>query len=207
MGLSSHSSSKNPLSTLAQALLCCRELQPLKGLQQSPGHPHASPAGTFLVLGWWGGMSGSTDRQAGTRGRTCELLPQAPQWRSPSPSLLSVRANLIPSPPTFNSDYGYISWEAYANVSYYTRVLPPVPDDCPTPMGTKGTWLVQGTHTLSVSHPAVAKLLLPSARHHWQCYVLSLSCPGWLCSRRSLMASRLLLGQRRLSCWDMSWPV
>ncbi|KAM4647366.1 prostaglandin G/H synthase 1 [Amazona ochrocephala] len=52
--------------------------------------------------------------------------------------VLTVRANLIPSPPTFNSDYGYISWEAYANVSYYTRVLPPVPDDCPLPMGTKG---------------------------------------------------------------------
>uniref|UniRef100_A0A8C4UR39 Prostaglandin G/H synthase 1 n=1 Tax=Falco tinnunculus TaxID=100819 RepID=A0A8C4UR39_FALTI len=52
--------------------------------------------------------------------------------------VLTVRANLIPSPPTFNSDYGYISWEAYANVSYYTRVLPPVPDSCPTPMGTKG---------------------------------------------------------------------
>uniref|UniRef100_A0A8B9TJR5 Prostaglandin G/H synthase 1 n=1 Tax=Anas platyrhynchos TaxID=8839 RepID=A0A8B9TJR5_ANAPL len=52
--------------------------------------------------------------------------------------VLTVRANLIPSPPTFNSNYGYISWEAYANVSYYTRILPPVPDDCPTPMGTKG---------------------------------------------------------------------
>ncbi|XP_030363390.1 prostaglandin G/H synthase 1 isoform X2 [Strigops habroptila] len=52
--------------------------------------------------------------------------------------VLIVRANLIPSPPTFNSDYGYISWEAYANVSYYTRILPPVPEDCPMPMGTKG---------------------------------------------------------------------
>ncbi|KFZ67224.1 Prostaglandin G/H synthase 1, partial [Podiceps cristatus] len=52
--------------------------------------------------------------------------------------VLTVRADLIPSPPTFNSDYGYISWEAYANVSYYTRGLPPVPDNCPTPMGTKG---------------------------------------------------------------------
>ncbi|XP_009997235.1 PREDICTED: prostaglandin G/H synthase 1 [Chaetura pelagica] len=52
--------------------------------------------------------------------------------------VLTVRANLIPSPPTFNSDYGYISWEAYSNVSYYTRVLPPVPENCPTPMGTKG---------------------------------------------------------------------
>ncbi|XP_054853932.1 prostaglandin G/H synthase 1 [Eublepharis macularius] len=52
--------------------------------------------------------------------------------------VLTIRANLIPSPPTYNSAYGYISWEAYANVSYFTRVLPPVPNDCPTPMGTKG---------------------------------------------------------------------
>ncbi|XP_074871789.1 prostaglandin G/H synthase 1 [Carettochelys insculpta] len=52
--------------------------------------------------------------------------------------VLTVRANLIPSPPTYNSAYDYISWEAYANVSYYTRVLPPVPDDCPTPMGATG---------------------------------------------------------------------
>ncbi|XP_072840660.2 prostaglandin G/H synthase 1 [Pogona vitticeps] len=52
--------------------------------------------------------------------------------------VLTLRANLIPSPPTYNSDYGYISWESYANVTYFTRVLPPVPSDCPTPMGTKG---------------------------------------------------------------------
>ncbi|XP_060126622.1 prostaglandin G/H synthase 1 isoform X2 [Zootoca vivipara] len=52
--------------------------------------------------------------------------------------VLTVRANLIPSPPTYNSAHGYISWESYANVSYFTRVLPPVPIDCPTPMGTKG---------------------------------------------------------------------
>ncbi|KAM9465239.1 prostaglandin G/H synthase 1-like isoform 1-T2 [Salvelinus alpinus] len=52
--------------------------------------------------------------------------------------VLTVRSNLIPSPPTFNSKYGYLSWESYSNVSYYTRILPPVPEDCPTPMGTKG---------------------------------------------------------------------
>ncbi|KAM4020069.1 prostaglandin G/H synthase 1 [Anomaloglossus baeobatrachus] len=52
--------------------------------------------------------------------------------------VLTVRSNLIPSPPTYNSAYGYISWEAYSNISYFTRVLPPVPSDCPTPMGTKG---------------------------------------------------------------------
>nr|XP_008122862.1 PREDICTED: prostaglandin G/H synthase 1 [Anolis carolinensis] len=52
--------------------------------------------------------------------------------------VLTMRANLIPSPPTYNSRYGYLSWESYSNLSYFTRVLPPVPTDCPTPMGTKG---------------------------------------------------------------------
>ncbi|XP_041095637.1 prostaglandin G/H synthase 1-like isoform X2 [Polyodon spathula] len=52
--------------------------------------------------------------------------------------VLTARANLIPSPPTYNSAYGYINWESYSNVTYYTRLLPPVPEDCPTPLGTKG---------------------------------------------------------------------
>lgn len=52
--------------------------------------------------------------------------------------VLTVRANLIPSPPTYNSKYTYLNWEAYSNNTYYTRLLPPVPLDCPTPMGTKG---------------------------------------------------------------------
>lgn len=45
---------------------------------------------------------------------------------------------MIPSPPTYNTKYGYLSWESYSNISYYTRLLPPVPEDCPLPMGTKG---------------------------------------------------------------------
>lgn len=45
---------------------------------------------------------------------------------------------MIDSPPTYNADYGYKSWEAYSNLSYYTRALPPVPQDCPTPMGVVG---------------------------------------------------------------------
>lgn len=49
-----------------------------------------------------------------------------------------VRSELIPSPPTYNTKYGYLSWESYSNLSYYTRLLPPVPEDCPLPMGTKG---------------------------------------------------------------------
>lgn len=52
--------------------------------------------------------------------------------------VLTVRSELIPSPPTYNAKYGYLSWESYYNISYYTRLLPPVPDDCPLPMGTKG---------------------------------------------------------------------
>lgn len=50
----------------------------------------------------------------------------------------AARSNLIPSPPTYNIAHDYISWESFSNVSYYTRVLPSVPQDCPTPMGTKG---------------------------------------------------------------------
>ncbi|PKU28263.1 prostaglandin g h synthase hypothetical protein [Limosa lapponica baueri] len=90
----------------------------------------------FWLLGW---HLAAPSAWAGAGGRAHGVLPHGlgPTVVTPS-SLLSVRANLIPSPPTFNSDYGYISWEAYANVSYYTRVLPPVPDNCPTPMGTKG---------------------------------------------------------------------
>nr|KAF6434259.1 prostaglandin-endoperoxide synthase 1 [Molossus molossus] len=52
--------------------------------------------------------------------------------------VLTARSNLIPSPPTYNLDHDYISWESFSNLSYYTRVLPSVPQDCPTPMGTKG---------------------------------------------------------------------
>ncbi|XP_060927683.1 prostaglandin G/H synthase 1-like [Limanda limanda] len=52
--------------------------------------------------------------------------------------VLTVRSELIPSPPTYNTKYGYLNWESYYNTSYYTRLLPPVPEDCPLPMGTKG---------------------------------------------------------------------
>ncbi|MEE6496297.1 hypothetical protein FKM82_002293 [Ascaphus truei] len=52
--------------------------------------------------------------------------------------VLTSRSHLIDSPPTYNSHYGYKSWEAYSNLSYYTRSLPPVGKDCPTPMGVKG---------------------------------------------------------------------
>ncbi|XP_068930068.1 prostaglandin G/H synthase 1-like [Petaurus breviceps papuanus] len=52
--------------------------------------------------------------------------------------VLIGRTSLIPSLPTYNSEYGYICWESYSNLSFYTQLLPPVPEDCPTPMGVKG---------------------------------------------------------------------
>ncbi|TWW60248.1 Prostaglandin G/H synthase 1 [Takifugu flavidus] len=52
--------------------------------------------------------------------------------------VLTVRINLVPDIPTYNTKYGYLNWESYYNISYYTRLLPPVPEDCPLPMGTKG---------------------------------------------------------------------
>ncbi|XP_068166221.1 prostaglandin G/H synthase 1-like [Antennarius striatus] len=52
--------------------------------------------------------------------------------------VLTARTHFIPSPPTFNSKYGYLNWESFYNLSYYTRLLPPVPEDCPLPMGTIG---------------------------------------------------------------------
>lgn len=54
------------------------------------------------------------------------------------PFHISARSHLIESPPTYNVHYGYKSWEAFSNLSYYTRALPPVANDCPTPMGVKG---------------------------------------------------------------------
>lgn len=53
---------------------------------------------------------------------------------------IPARSHLIDSPPTYNVHYGYKNWEAFSNLSYYTRALPPVADDCPTPMGVKGEW-------------------------------------------------------------------
>ncbi|XP_062872317.1 prostaglandin G/H synthase 2a [Trichomycterus rosablanca] len=46
--------------------------------------------------------------------------------------VLTSRSNLVDSPPTYNADYGYKSWEAYSNTSYYTRTLPPLPKHCPS---------------------------------------------------------------------------
>lgn len=49
------------------------------------------------------------------------------------------RASFIDMPPKYNSDYEYVTTEAYFNLSQYARTLPPVPRDCPTPLGTAGS--------------------------------------------------------------------
>uniref|UniRef100_A0A8C3YLE9 Prostaglandin G/H synthase 1 n=1 Tax=Catagonus wagneri TaxID=51154 RepID=A0A8C3YLE9_9CETA len=62
--------------------------------------------------------------------------------RNPASSGNSVFQSYL-RPPTHNMAHDCISWESFSNVSYYTRILPSVPQDCPTPIGTK----VQFTHS------------------------------------------------------------
>ncbi|GAB6032189.1 Prostaglandin G/H synthase 2, variant 2 [Chamberlinius hualienensis] len=45
---------------------------------------------------------------------------------------------MIDTPPRFTSGHEYVTLEAYYNTSYYARTLPPVPKNCPTPLGTVG---------------------------------------------------------------------
>lgn len=48
------------------------------------------------------------------------------------------RSDILDSPPIYHSGHDYTTLEAAFNRSYYARTLPPVPKECPTPMGTKG---------------------------------------------------------------------
>eukprot|EP00111_Clytia_hemisphaerica_P016397 TCONS_00048548-protein len=48
------------------------------------------------------------------------------------------RAGFIDIPTTYNSEYEYVTAEAYFNQSQFARTLPPVPKECPTPMGVAG---------------------------------------------------------------------
>ncbi|RXG68276.1 Prostaglandin G/H synthase 2 [Armadillidium vulgare] len=62
--------------------------------------------------------------------------------QSPNRILISseskARGALIDAPPLYESDHTYITLDAHYNESYFARMLPPVPMDCPTQMGTKG---------------------------------------------------------------------
>lgn len=84
----------------------------------------------------------------------------------------SGRSDLIDSPPIYNADYEYPSWEAFSNLSYYARILPPVPHDCPTPLGVKGDFPRCARHAIVVIAGTVAncsrspgKKNLPDAAH------------------------------------------
>lgn len=55
---------------------------------------------------------------------------------------LAVRGSVVDSPPTYTSEHDYVTYEAYRNRSYYARALPPVPKDCPTPLGVVGMFCV-----------------------------------------------------------------
>ncbi|XP_069694755.1 prostaglandin G/H synthase 2-like [Periplaneta americana] len=47
------------------------------------------------------------------------------------------------TPARYCPAYDYITMESYFNRSYYTQVLPPVPPNCPTPMGVAGNNVVK----------------------------------------------------------------
>lgn len=53
-------------------------------------------------------------------------------------SFFLVRSDMIDSPPTYTSEHEYITVDSNFNLTVYTRTLPPVPKDCPTPMGVWG---------------------------------------------------------------------
>ena len=52
--------------------------------------------------------------------------------------LESGRGKTVYSPPRYNTGFDYITTESHFNASYYARSLPPVPKNCPTPMGVVG---------------------------------------------------------------------
>uniref|UniRef100_A0A0B7AA99 prostaglandin-endoperoxide synthase n=2 Tax=Arion vulgaris TaxID=1028688 RepID=A0A0B7AA99_9EUPU len=59
-----------------------------------------------------------------------------------------LRSNIVDSPPLYETGHGYPTVSAHTNSSYYARTLPPVPLDCPTPMGTKGKKELPNVDTL-----------------------------------------------------------
>ncbi|PAA78792.1 hypothetical protein BOX15_Mlig024829g1 [Macrostomum lignano] len=52
--------------------------------------------------------------------------------------VLKVRLGVVSVPPSFRAGVGYTTVEGFSNMSYYSQTLPPVPLNCPTPMGVVG---------------------------------------------------------------------
>lgn len=61
---------------------------------------------------------------------------------------ISVRSDIIDSPPTYDNEHSYITVDANYNLSFFTRTLPPVPIECPTPMGVAGQTKLPDIHEL-----------------------------------------------------------
>ena len=55
----------------------------------------------------------------------------------------------IAEPSPYGALTNYPSWETYSNKSMYVRTLPPVPQNCPTPMGIEGKTVLL-TYTLYI---------------------------------------------------------
>nr|XP_002123273.1 prostaglandin G/H synthase 2-like [Ciona intestinalis] len=52
--------------------------------------------------------------------------------------VLKIRTNYVYEPSPYVGMDSYPTWDSYINKTVYARTLPPIPQDCPTPMGTKG---------------------------------------------------------------------
>lgn len=72
----------------------------------------------------------------------------------------TLRSDMIDSPSTYTSAHSYITLDANFNLSYYARTLPPVPVDCPTPMGSFGKKVMPDVDRL-VKKIFVRKTFLP----------------------------------------------
>lgn len=53
-------------------------------------------------------------------------------------AVLQIRATVPPWPEAHNTAADYATFHGYHNKSYYSQTLPPVPKNCPTPMGVAG---------------------------------------------------------------------
>ncbi|KAL5011733.1 hypothetical protein ScPMuIL_010284 [Solemya velum] len=49
-----------------------------------------------------------------------------------------MRGDMIDSPSAYTSEHEYITLDANQNMSFFSRALPPVPVECPTPVGVWG---------------------------------------------------------------------
>ncbi|XP_041368603.1 prostaglandin G/H synthase 2-like isoform X2 [Gigantopelta aegis] len=49
-----------------------------------------------------------------------------------------LRSDIVDSPPVYEAEHAYATFSIHTNASHFARTLPPVPLNCPTPMGVKG---------------------------------------------------------------------